>query len=91
MRSIWSRAASRCRPSISAAAAPANRRVARFTIAAAISRSRRSSAAGAAVAFGSACRCALKNNAGSSRRRCRIAGGPPRQAAYSCPACLVSQ
>jgi len=46
---------------------------------------------GSAAAFGSACRCALKNNAGSSRRRCRIAGGPPRQAAYSCPACLVSQ
>ena len=89
MRSIWRRAASRCRPSSSAA--PASRRVARFTIAAAISRSRSSSAAGAAVAFGSACRCALKNNAGSSRRRCRITGEPPRQAAYSCPASLVLQ
>jgi len=37
------------------------------------------------------CRCALKNNAGSSRRRCRITGGPPRQAAYSCRLCRVSQ
>jgi len=87
-RSILRRASSPWSRSIPA---PATRRLARLMIADTISRSRNSAAACAEGAFGSTCRCALRNNSGSARMRLRTSGEPSRQAAYSCPACRVSQ
>jgi hypothetical protein len=90
MRSICCRATAPCSRFNSLTAAPASRRAARLTMAEAISRSR-SNAADASPAGGSACRCTLRNSAGSSRMRCRIAGGLSRHAAYNRPAARVSQ
>jgi hypothetical protein len=90
MRAIWRPAASHCWRSSSSAAAPANRRCTRFTIAVTISRSRNSSSPVPAGAFSGACRFVLKNSSGASRMRLRIAGDPWHQAPYSWPASRVS-
>jgi len=86
MRSICRRAPSHCRSSSSTAPAPDSRRWARFTIAAAISRSRSSPACRAWLS----CRCVLKNSSGFSSSRWRTAREPLRQAAYSWPASRTS-
>jgi hypothetical protein len=72
------RASSSCWRSI-APAAPASRRLARLTMDTTMSRSRNSSAAGLGDAFGSTCRCALKNNSGCKPGNCMPPGAMARR------------
>ena len=89
VRSTWRRAWLRSLPSINWAA-PASRRLARWAIAATISRSRSNSAggvpAGPAGGFCSTGRCACRNLCGSASIRSRTDGEAARQAAYNWPA-----